>query len=320
MEQSGAVRNNWLKTDQAKLWSLNLVIILSGLFSGLMIINVILFLIALSALIILVARFGYGYAVLSGLGSGVICLAIYGDIIALVFVSIVLIPGLVMGYKSRVFSSPFSVISWGMFPLLIPLIFLVVFYPELNSQAPLMIEQMQSMFAENAEQLGLGSSQLQLMYASIQKTVEWTLRLTPGIFFTMFLSIVLFSYLGASAMSPYFGALLPQFKPLYLWKTSEVLLIPLGLSLLFILLGNQGLRLIGENVLVFMIHLYAFFGLCFVDFYFKQFRIPAPIRLIIYLLVLVAMIVIIPVLAVAGVIDSRFDFRKVSQIADKTLN
>ena len=136
----------------------------------------------------------------------------------------------------------------------------------------------------------------------------------------MFLSIVLFSYLGASAMSPYFGALLPRFKPLYLWKPSEFWLIPLGLSLLFILLGNQGLKIIGENTLVFMIHLYAFFGVCLIDFYFKRIRIPALIRLIIYLLVLVAMVVIIPFLAVIGVIDSRFDFRKISHFANKPLN
>ena len=81
-----------------------------------------------------------------------------------------------------------------MFPFLIPISFLVVLYPELNSQAPQMIEEMNNMLTENAGQLGLGSSQLQLLYSSIKMTVDWTLRLAPGIFFTLFLAIVLFAF------------------------------------------------------------------------------------------------------------------------------
>jgi uncharacterized protein YybS (DUF2232 family) len=83
------------------------------------------------------------------------------------------------------------------------------------------------------------------------------------------------------------------------------------------LLGKNDLRVVGENSLLFLVHLYAFFGICLVDFYFKRVMIPTPMRLVIYILVMIGVIVIIPILAVIGVIDSRFDFRKLSRISDK---
>ena len=233
---------------------------------------------------------------------------------------IVIIPGLIMGSKSRSFSAPHSILFWGMFPFLLPVILLIVLYPQINSQAPQMVDEMHSLFTENAGRLGLNDSQLELLYSSIKTTVDWTLRLAPGILFTMFLGIVLFAYLGAMEIGPRFGAILPQLKPLQLWKAGELWLIPLAVSLLFVLLGSRGMRIIGENVLVFMVHLYAFFGICLVDFYFRRIKIPAAIRLIIYVLVLAAVVVVIPLLAVAGVIDSRFDFRKVSQFAKNPVN
>jgi len=232
----------------------------------------------------------------------------------------VFIPGIIMGYKSRTFSSPRSVIFMGMLPFLFPIALVIILFPELNSQAPEMINQMQNILAKNAGVLGLGNSQLEIMNASITTTVEWTLRLAPGILFTVLISIALFAYLGAISVSSYFNAMLPRFKSLYLWKAGELWLVPLGLSLLFVLTGSFWLKTIGENVLFFMVHLYAFLGICFVDFHFRKIKIPVPVRVIIYLLVLVIMVIIIPALAILGIIDSRFDFRKVSQYGNKSIN
>ena len=84
------------------------------------------------------------------------------------------------------------------------------------------------------------------------------------------------------------------------------------MSLLFILLGEPTLKIIGENAIVFMVHLYAFFGICLIDYYFKGFSIAAPVRLVIYILAMLVMVFVIPALAILAVLDSRFDFRKVS--------
>lgn len=318
MEERAQINTNWRRADRTKLSLLILSIISAGIFSGVVMLNVVFFIIALSALIILTVRFGYNYAVFAGLISGVFCLVFYGEILTLMLALMVLIPGYLMGYKSRVFSPTYSIIFWGMLPFLFPLILLVVYYPELISQAPLMIAEMNAMIDENAAIMGLSGPQLELMYLSIETTVVWVLRLAPGILFTMFITIVFFAYLGASGTSSYFGAILPRFKPLHLWKPNELLLIPLGISLLFVLMGGHWLKIVGENALVFLIHLYAFLGICLVDFYFKRISIPAAIRLIVYILVLVGIIVVIPVLAIISVLDSHFDFRKISQVEDKS--
>jgi len=237
-----------------------------------------------------------------------------------VFSFMVFIPGIIMGYKARTFSSPLSVIFMGMIPFLFPVALVIVLFPELNSQAPEMISQMQNMLAENGSLLRMDGSQLEIMNASIKTTFEWMLRLLPGILFTVFISITLFAYLGALSVSSYFNTILPRFKPLYLWKASELWLIPFGISLLFVLTGSLWLKTIGENILYFMVHLYAFFGICYVDFHFRKMNIPVPARVILYLIVLVIIVIIIPALAVLGVIDSRFDFRKVSQFSSKDIN
>jgi len=318
VEERAQINNSWQQADRTKLSLLILSIICAGLFSGIVMLNVIFFIIALAALITLTVRFGYNYAALAGLISGMVCFIFYGEMLTLILALMVLIPGYLMGYKSRIFSPAYSVIFWGMLPFLFPLIILVLYYPELISQGPLMITEMKGMIDENAAVLGLGGSQLKLMYSSIETTVTWAFRLAPGILFTMSMSIVVFAYLGAMETSKYFGAILPRFKPLYLWKPSELLLIPLGISLLFVLLGGPWFGVIGENALVFMIHLYAFLGICLIDFYFKRMRVPTAVRLIVYLLVMVGIVVVIPALAILSVIDSRFDFRKISQVENKS--
>jgi uncharacterized protein YybS (DUF2232 family) len=172
--------------------------------------------------------------------------------------------------------------------------------------------QMQTFLLENADMLGLKAGQIELLTSSMTTTVTWVLRLAPGIFLTMFISIALFAFLGAGEIGSRFSAMLPRSKPLYLWRLPELWLIPLGLSLLFVLLGNPILKIIGENAMVFLVHLYAFFGICLVDYYFKGFSISAPIRLTIYLLAALVLVFVIPALAVLALIDSRVDFRKVS--------
>jgi isoprenylcysteine carboxyl methyltransferase (ICMT) family protein YpbQ len=88
-------------------------------------------------------------------------------------------------------------------------------------------------------------------------------------------------------------------------------LIPLGLSLILVLLGGQSYGAIGQNALVFLVHLYALYGLCIVEFFMRQSLTMGWLRAILYLLIIIAAMVIIPVLAFMGLIDSRFDLRKI---------
>jgi len=312
-----------LNSDQTKLWLLNLFVLLAGLFVGVIFINALMFLFAMTALVLLTVRYRYTFAIMAGLAALLVCYIIYDASIASFFGLLVLLPGVVMGYKARTFSPPYEIIGWGMVPYLLPIALLIFYYPQLVEQTPLMVAEMQVMFEQSAGSIGLATGELQILFESMQKIMEWFMRLAPGIFFTMFVSMVFFAYLGAVTVSNYFGAVIPRMKPLYLWKINEIWLIPLAVALLFVLFGGQALKLIGENLLVILVHLFAFLGICLVDFYFKRINIPAPVRLLIYLFILIAVVVAIPILAIVGIADSRFDFRKIahsneeSEVKDK---
>lgn len=309
-----------LKTDWAKLWLLCFIVALSGATIGLLFLNSLFMLLALVAMIILTVRYQVTYLIATSVASTIICIAIYGGLVGGLFLGMVLIPGALMGYKAKVFSSPLGIFSWGMLPYLLPLAMIVILYPQLTAEAPVLIDEMRRMILGSSGVLGMSAQQQQLMQSSLETTINWVLRLAPGVFFTIFVMLVLFALLGATLAGPYFGAIIPRLKPLYLWKIGELWLLPLGFALIATLLGGHWLKITGENMLVFLVHLYAFFGLCLVDFYFKKLHISLPVRLIIYLFVMVAIVIALPVLALIGLIDSRFDFRKISHLTSDSGN
>jgi len=194
---------------------------------------------------------------------------------------------------------------------------LIATYTQLVSSTAEVTAEMESMVSDVAIMVGMSPQQMEMFNSSIASSVYWILRLLPGIMMTMFISVALFGYLGASYAGGYFNAILPRFKPLYHWKIDEIWLIPVGISLFLILLGSSPLRITGENIMFFLVHLYAFFGICLVDYYLKGFNIPIVLRFVIYLLVILVIFFAIPLLALLGLIDSRFDFRKVNQPNDE---
>ncbi len=216
-----------------------------------------------------------------------------------------------MGIKARIFGTPNSIVLWGFAPYLVIVLMAILFYSNISSQTELFIAEFQTMMQQSAAQLGLGTGEIAEMMKMSNQVIVWTIRLLPGILFTMFAMLVLFAYLGATTVARHFGAVIPSMVPAYFWRASELWLIPFGITMLLILLGGEGLRIAGENLLVFFVHFYAFFGLCLIDFYLNQLNIPYPVRIIIYLIMLLPVITIL-ILAFLGLIDSRFDFRKLA--------
>lgn len=299
------------KSDRIKLWLLVLVVVLSGLFLGLMLVNVLFFLLAEMALIILMVRYRYAFIILPCFLAIAVNLLVYDGIISVAYAYLVLLPGLIMGHKARAFSTPGSIVAWGFAPYIVPVVISIAYHGQLMALVPDLTAEIQTLMEEIAGGAGIRGAELESLLVSVEPTMRLMIRLSPGILFTMFVGLVMFSYLGATAVNKYFGAVLPKMSPLYLWKAGEIWLLPLGASLLFILLGGEGLKTIGENLLVFFVHFYAFFGICFIDYYFNRINIPAPLRIIIYIIMIVVVFVAVPVLALLGVIDSRFDFRKI---------
>ena len=281
----------------------------AGVAAGIPFLNAILFFIGLVALIIMAVRFGYWFALIASLSTIALCLFLYGPYVAAGCLILFIGPGLLMSRKARTFSKPYKILLWGMLPYLIPIIALIAFYPYLIAQTPTLVEEIRQQLVAGGGFWGLTGDNLNQAVMAAEKTFELVMRLTPGIFATMFAAIVLFGYLGATSMGARFGAIMPAFRPISLWRASELWLIPLGLSLVFLLVGGS-IRPIGENLLVFLVHLYALYGICIIEFYFKKTLVMGWLRIILYLLVLTVAVVVIPVLAFLGLIDSRFDLRK----------
>jgi hypothetical protein len=318
VESPGQVNTNRLSSDRTRLWLLFGFVALSGLAAGVPFFNAGFFFLGLMALVILMVRYGYLFSFSASLLAIAVCTLLYGPILAGGILIMILSPGLLMGYKARAFGSPNQILIWGMIPALLPLLVVIVYYPFLISQTPEFVAEMHKQLTANAGLIGLSGADLDQALNSIKATVELTIRLAPGILFTTMIAIVVLGYLGAVSMGSRFGAIIPVSKPLSLWRASEYWLIPLGLSLFFVLLGGGTLMIIGENMLVFLVHVYAFFGICLLEYYFRQILVSGWLRLVLYLLGMVIGIVFIPILAFLALIDSRFDIRKIN--AEKKTN
>lgn len=302
-------------SDRTKLWLLVTIVTLSGLSMGIMIFNMMSFFLAQIALILLTVRYRYLYAIIPCLVALSASAIVYGTSLSMVFFFLALLPGLLMGIKARTFSTPHAIVSWGFAPYLVTVLIVILFYSEISSQTELIIAEFQTLMQESAVPFNIGAAELEEILEMSNKVIYWTIRLMPGILFTMFAALILFAYLGTTYIAKYFGAVIPGMSPTYFWKVSEIWLIPFGITLAMILLGGDSLKIIGENLLVFFVHFYAFFGFCVIDFYLNQLNIPFPVRLIIYLM-LVLPAITIPVIAFLGLIDSRFDFRKLAYESD----
>jgi len=140
-----------LKSDRLRLWLLSLVIVLSGIFIGLPVLNVLIAYAALISLVLFSVRYRYSFLLLVCLMALAGCAFLYGWAVALIFGYLALLPGVAMGYKARTYSTPFSIILWGFLPFLVPLALIIFYYSQIIAIVPSLISDMQALFIENAQ-------------------------------------------------------------------------------------------------------------------------------------------------------------------------
>ena|GEM_PF-2041682 len=302
-----------IRSDRAKIWLLFSVIVGAGALSGLALINTLFFIGLMIGLIITVVRYGWRYSFLAAFLSLGLCLFLYGPIIMGGMFFLFILPGMLMGYKARLFGAPRQILSWGLMAYVIPMFLLIVFYPQLMANLETLAREMTRQFAAESALLGIGNADAQTYMESFETVLVWTLKLAPGILITTFFAFVVFAYLGASAVAPRFGAILPAMTPFAFWKGHDLWLVPLGLALLLLLIGGSTGRIIGFNIGLFMVHVYAVFGLAIIEFFLSRTLSLGWPRHFLYMLMILAAVIFIPMLAVIGLLDSRFDLRKLDE-------
>ncbi len=302
-----------IKSDRARIWLLLTIIIVAGALAGLALVNTIAFIGLMIGLIITIVRYGWRYCLIAASISMGLCFFLYGPIIMGGMFLLFVLPAMLMGHKARLFGTHRQILIWGLMVYAFPLFLLVILYPQLIAGSETFAREMSQQLAAESAVLGITGADMQSYLASLETVFEWTLKLAPGILATTFVAFVVFAYLGASAVAPRFGAILPAMTPFAFWKGHDLWLLPLGSALLLLLIGGPTARIIGYNIGLFMVHVYAVFGLAIIEFFLSRTLSLGWPRHFLYILMLLAAIIFIPMLAVIGLLDSRFDLRRLSE-------
>ncbi len=96
-----------------------------------------------------------------------------------------------------------------------------------------------------------------------------------------------------------------------LWKLPEWLVIPLGITVIMVLLNHPVLAIVGWNALLFLAALYSVCGLSLVEYILRTRHFPTAAKVAIYLFLFLTQVVAGIVLPLAALLDSKYDFRKI---------
>ncbi len=104
---------------------------------------------------------------------------------------------------------------------------------------------------------------------------------------------------------------LGRFQPVLIgfsyWKMPYNYIYIVGATILLRLIGNESMRIVADNALLFMGFFYAVFGLSVFEYYLKKIKLSLLFRIIFYIAFLPGALFAVFV----GLFDSYFDFRKV---------
>jgi hypothetical protein len=282
----------------------------------------------IAALVLVISRLGYLRAILISLTALTMSLSINsltmesGAAMAfsLIYLVIVILPGFAMGSSARRFLSPAKTIWNGLVPVLVLFVVLMAFYAEFTRGLPSVMNTINMEVTRTIQDSSYLSRMIEKEYGSDPAAVDEFVKdldnlilifvkFSPGILMGAFLTIITIALVSAGYVGSKLGLMIPRLRPFHLWRAGDWWLLPTAAGLaLAIFAGNEFWVYAGLNMLVVTGIIYGVCGLAVVEAAFKRFSIPLIIRLIIYLV-----LVIIPIsLAVTGLLDSRFRFRRES--------
>jgi uncharacterized protein YybS (DUF2232 family) len=126
-----------------------------------------------------------------------------------------------------------------------------------------------------------------------------------GVGFSVWVNVALAGPLCRRGGLPY-----PDFIPMDRWRAPDTLVWGVIGSGFALILFSGAVRWLAINVLILLMTLYVFQGLCIVIFFLNKYSVPSWTRVIIYFLI-VAQQLLLVVLSLVGLFDQWIDFRKV---------
>jgi hypothetical protein len=284
---------------------------------------------AIAGLILVVTRLGYlraillsisalALAVLVGYAIKGIELAVFGAIMISV---VVILPGLAMGVAARAFSTPIRTVLFGCAPILLIVAMSLIFYSNLDTITNDIVRNfnatMVTYFDDNPgmstllmQRYGSEGDAREKFLDETDKFITFLVSVMPGFMIFGFISIVIIGLMLAGRMALPLGIMIPKLRPYYLWKASEWWLLPTCAGLILIFIGGDFGKYLGYNALVVTGHVYAFAGLAYVESFLRRISAPLIIRIAVYILLLLGSLPSLIFMAILGLLDSRFSFRR----------
>ena len=296
---------------------------------------------AVAGMILIVARLGYLRAILtSGIAGAIVYFVgsltmgqLGAAVGAGVFLLIVIIPGIAMGIAARAFATPARTIWLGLIPIIFLLVLLAAYYRDIVRLIPDVLRQVNAQITDTIErnpsldkmlsdQYGPNIEARERFLKEVDNFIIFFFKIMPGTMVVGFISILVLGLMAAGHVSSKINLMIPRFRPFYLWRASDWWLLPTAAGLALAILGRDNFwKYAGGNVLVITGNIYAVAGLAVVEAFFRRLSMPIIVRLIIYVIMLILFMPVgMAILAVLGLMDSRFNFRRENDDKNENFN
>ncbi len=102
-----------------------------------------------------------------------------------------------------------------------------------------------------------------------------------------------------------------RIPPFAQWKLDEWMVVPVGLSIIAVLSNQAALTMVGWNALLVLFLIYSVFGLSFLEYQMRTRGFPTPVKVVIYVFLILTQLIAAVLLPLIALFDAKFDFRKI---------
>ena len=262
--------------------------------------------IALFFVLLFSFRRRYLFLAVSITGSLTIAILMYGvDLFVISLWAKAIIPGALLGYLMASGMSISRVFIISIFS--IAAVVLMLFWQEKTAifqaldKALIWIE---------GEMAGTSNQAVEMMEL-MRRAVEVIKRLTPAF---MILSVVTQLFVGSLLLVIFLkemGEFFPGSVNFYYWKMPDFYLLVIGIAVITRLIGGDFIKVVADNIILFIGFFYAAFGFALFEYYLKKIKLSLFLRVLFYIGFIFLQLPGLILAAAVGLFDSYFDFRNV---------
>ncbi|MBN2397975.1 MAG: YybS family protein [Deltaproteobacteria bacterium] len=159
---------------------------------------------------------------------------------------------------------------------------------------------------------GVPAQHIELIRENADQITRILVGLFPSVALVGTIFLVWVSILEGKWLFRKKGMWYPSFGDLSLWKTFDKT-IWLGIVAgIFVMIPLEGFRILGLNVLIVLLFIYMLQGVAIMSFFFQRKNVPVLLRVFGYFLIFAQQFLLL-IVAVAGLVDTWVDFRKLAK-------